>query len=76
MGFRQPDLSSARQAISACMAEIRSPYNDGWVSSGCKHDLYMLKSWLDDEYQCLPYFTGEEQWEQQRLMDRLRQPER
>jgi len=76
MGYRKPDLDQARQAIQHCMGEIRSPYNDGWTSSGCKHDLYVLKSWLDEEYQRLPYFTGEEKWEQQRIIDRLRQPER
>ena len=71
-----PDLTTARQVIQQCMSEIRSPYNDGWTSSACKHDLYVLKSWLDEEYQYLPYFTGEDKWEQQRIIDRLRQPER
>jgi hypothetical protein len=72
MGFRKPDLDSARQAIGACMAEIHSPFNDGWTASACKHDLYMLKSWLDDTYKRLPTFAGEEQWEQQRLIDILK----
>ena len=72
MGFRKPDLDSAQQAIRACLSEIRSPYNDGWTSSACKHDLYMLKSWLDDEYQRLPTFVGEQQWEQERLIDILK----
>ena len=76
MGFRKPDLDQARWAIQHCIGEICSPYNDGWTSSGCKHDLYVLKSWLDEQYARLPHFTGEEQWEQQRIMDRLRQPER
>lgn len=76
MGFRKPDLDAARLAIQHCMAEVRSSYNDGWTSSSCKHDLYVLKSWLDDEYQRLPYFTGEEQWEQQRVLEILRQPGR
>jgi hypothetical protein len=76
MGFRKPDLDQARWAIQKCIMEITSPYNDGWTSSGCKQDLYMLKSWLDEQYARLPYFTGEDKWEQQRIMDRLRQPER
>ena len=76
MGFRKPDLGDAEQAIRRCISEISSPYNDGWTSSACKHDLYLLKSWLDDEYQRLPYFTGEDKWEQQRMLEILQQPER
>ena len=50
MGFRKPDLGDAEQAIRRCISEISSPYNDGWTSSACKHDLYVLKSWLEDGY--------------------------
>ena len=72
MGFRQPDLGSARMAIGASLVEIRSPYNDGYTSFACKHDLYLLKCWLDDVYNDLPTFTGEEQWEQERLIKILK----
>ena len=72
MAFSKSDLDSAQQAIRVCMREIRSPYNDGWTASSCKYDLYMLKSWLDDEYKRLPTFVGEQQWEQQRLIDILK----
>ena len=76
MGFRKPDLDSARAAIGGCLVEIRSPYNDGWTSSACKHDLFLLKSWLDEQYQNLPKFQGEEKWEQELLIQRLKRPER
>jgi len=72
MGFRKPDLETAQQAIRTCLGEIRSPYNDGWTSSACKRDLYMLKSWLDDEYKRLPTFVGEELWEQELLIGILK----
>ena len=72
MGFRKPDLDSARHAIRACMVEIASPYNDGWTASACKKDLYLLKSWLDDEYKDLPTFVGEQQWEQERMIKILK----
>jgi hypothetical protein len=72
MGFRKPDLGSAEHAIRACIVEIQSPYNDGWTASACKHDLYLLKSWLDDEYKRLPTFVGESEWEQQRLIKILK----
>lgn len=71
MGFRKPDLDQAYHAIRSCLVEIRSPYNDGWVSSACKHDLYLLKSWLDEEYSRLPQYAEEAEWEQKRLIDIL-----
>ena len=72
MGFRKPNLDPAREAIRTCLAEIHSPYNDGWTSSSCKHDLYVLKSWLEDEYKRLPNFAGEEAWEQERVVEILK----
>jgi len=72
MGFRKPNLDDARSAIRTSLVEIASPYNDGWTSSSCKKDLYVLKCWLEDEYQRLPTFVGEEEWEQVRLIDVLK----
>jgi hypothetical protein len=72
MGFRKPNLDDARSAIRGCLVKIHSPYNDGWTSSSCKKDLYQLKCWLEDEYVKLPTFTGEEQWEQERLINILK----
>ena len=72
IGFQKPNLDTARQAIRTCLVEIHSPYNDGWTSSACKHDLYMLKSWLEDEYMKLPTFVGEEAWEQERVIEILK----
>jgi hypothetical protein len=73
MGFRKPNLDSAYGAIRSSLAEIASPYNDGWTSSSCKLELYQLKCWLEDEYRKLPTFTEEEKWEQQRLVEILKQ---
>ena len=72
MGFKKPNLDPAYHAIRQTLTEIGSPYNDGFTSSHCKQDLYLLKCWLQDEYAKLPTFTGEEQWEQQRLIDVLK----
>ena len=73
MGFKKPNLDTAREAIRTSLAEIHSPYNDGWTSSACKQELYMLKCWLEDEYNQLPHFVGEEKWEQERLIEKLKQ---
>ena len=63
----------ARMAIGASLVEIRSPYNDGWTSQACKQELYLLKSWLDDEYKKLPTFREEERWEKELMWDRLKE---
>jgi len=73
MGFRKPDLNEAYSAIRRSLGEIHSPYNDGFTSSCCKQELYMLKCWLDDEYTKLPTFAGEDKWEQDRLVQLLKQ---
>lgn len=72
MGFKKPDLDNASWAIRTALTEIHSPFNDGWIQSSCKKDLYMLKCWLEDEYKKLPIFAGEEQWEQERLVEILK----
>ncbi len=72
MGFRKPELTPAYRAMRQCMAEIGSSYNDGFTSAYCKHDLYVLKSWLEDEYMKLPTFVGEEAWEQERIVEILK----
>jgi hypothetical protein len=72
MGFLKPDISTAYSAIRKSLAEIDSPYNDGFTSAYCKKDLYMLKLWLEDEYQRLPKFVGEEKWEQERVVEILK----
>jgi hypothetical protein len=72
MGFRKPDIESAYSAIRKSLGEIHSPYNDGWTSSSCKHELYLLKCWLEEEYSKLPKFGGEDQWEQERVIEILK----
>jgi len=72
MGFKKPALENAYSAIRSSLAEIHSPYNDGWTASACKQELYMLKCWLEDEFKELPTFVGEEVWEQERLIKLLK----
>ena len=72
MGFHKPNFNHAYTAIRSVLAEIHTPYNDGFVQSHCKHELYMLKCWLDTEYSKLPKFAGEEKWEQDQLIKLLK----
>jgi hypothetical protein len=72
MGFQKPNLFEAQYAIQKTLGEIHSPYNDGWTASSCKKDLYLLKCWLEDQYNQLPKFSGEEEWEQERIIELLK----
>ena len=72
MGFQKPNIDAAYSAIRTSLGEIHSPYNDGWVQSSCKQELYLLKCWLEDEYSKLPTFAGEEVWGQERLLKLLK----
>ena len=73
MGFQKPDVDSAYSIIRRSLVEIHSPYNDGFTGRACKQELYTLKCWLDAEYKKLPTFSGEEKWEQDRLVEILKQ---
>jgi hypothetical protein len=73
MAFYTPnDIDPVYRPIRKSLNIISNPYNDGYVQSSCKHDLYMLKCWLEDEYNKLPTFAGEEQWEQERVIEILK----
>ena len=65
-------MESVYSVVRKSLVEIHSPYNDGFTSRSCKHELYMLKCWLEDEYKELPTFAGEEEWEQERLVQILK----
>ncbi len=73
MGFLNPEISTAYSTIRKSLVEIGSPRNDGFTSSYCKKDLYLLKCWLEDEYQKLPIFVGEDKWDQERMIEILKQ---
>jgi len=73
MGFLKPDVDSAYSAIRRSLGEIHSTHTDGYTQRSCKHELYMLKCWLDAEYKKLPTFSEEEKWEQERLVSILKQ---
>jgi hypothetical protein len=73
MGFRKPDLEAAYSAIRHSIGTVRSSYTDGFIGEGCKHELYQLKCWLEDQYAELPTFANEKDWEQERIVKILKQ---
>ena len=73
MGFQKNwDVADIMSQIRRLIGEIRSSYNDGYTSMACKQELYQLKCFIEDQYQDLPKFTGEEEWEKQRLIQKLK----
>ena len=53
--------------------EASSPYVDGFTACSYKHDLYILKCFIEDEYKRCPDFPEQErEWEQVRLMELLK----
>jgi hypothetical protein len=73
MGFQKNwDVGDIMSQIRRMIGEIRSPYNDGYTGMACKQELYQLKCFIEDQYQDLPKFTGEEEWEKQRLIQKLK----
>ena len=74
MGFRQPgDGDSIIAQLRALAIEAGSPYNDGYTASNCKHQLYLVKCYLDNVYSNLPKFADEEEWEKETMWKKLKQ---
>jgi hypothetical protein len=49
------------------------PRSDGFTACTYKHDLYILKCFIEDEYKACPEFPQQEaDWEQDRLMEILK----
>lgn len=72
MGYKQDwDKNRVWLDLSRMMAEVASPYNDGFTAAAIKKDLYAIKCMIDDRYSELPKFVDEDQWEQQRMIEIL-----
>ena len=49
------------------------PRSDGFTQCTYKHDLYVLKCFIEDEYKRCPEFPQQEaEWERDRLMEILK----
>ncbi len=60
-------------AIRELARNASSPYSDGFSACAYKHDLYILKCFIEDQYNLCPDFPEQEkEWEQIRLMELLK----
>ena len=61
------------RAIKELARNASSPYSDGFTQCTYKHDLYVLKCFIEDEYKRCPEFPQQEaEWERDRLMEILK----
>lgn len=73
MGFKQSySVDDVMRQISICYSEASNFRNDGYVTVGCKKDLYTIKCFLDNLYEQLPKTGQEETWEQERVVQILK----
>jgi hypothetical protein len=71
MDSDRADIHAVYSIIRRGLIAMHNPYDD-FTSSYCKHELYLLKSWLEDRYQELPPVVGEDEWKQERLIKVLK----
>jgi hypothetical protein len=61
------------RSIRELARNASSPYSDGFSACAYKHDLYVLKCFIEDMYNSCPEFPDQErEWEQIRLMELLK----
>lgn len=66
------DVDDISRQLRSMARQAASTYNDGYTASGCKHDLFLLKCLVEDLYEEIPTFAGEEQWHQERTLELLK----
>lgn len=77
MGFKKNwDVDTVYRQINAAVAEVKSPYNDGYSAFFSKQDLYQIYWHLDEAIRKCPTFVGEEEWlreqEKKRVVEYLK----
>ena len=72
MGFlKRWDINDIKSQLNYCAAELLSPYNDGFVSWGCKKDLYTIKFYIDSILESSPKFSCEEEFLKNQEQEKL-----
>ena len=61
------------RAIRQLAANASAPHSDGFTQCSYKHDLFVLKCYIEDVYKSCPEFPQQEaEWERDRLMEILK----
>lgn len=68
------DSISVAREIRNLYSYGTNPQSDGFTACTCKHRMFLLKCLIEDLYKQMPEFpTQEKEWEQQRLIQLLKQ---
>lgn len=70
------ELERIRISLRQLAAEARSPYETGFVTVQYKRQLVEMKWFLEDLIEDIGYFAGEEQWDQERMLQLLKKKEK
>jgi len=69
----QYDNAGVTKWVNTLAQAATDPLTDAFTQCTCKHRLYLLKCLVEDVYKELPEFPSQEkQWEQQRLINLLK----
>jgi len=59
------------QSIRMLVLEMHSGFNDGFIASHYKRELFIIKHLLEQIYNNAPTFSNEKEWEHEILLDKL-----
>ena len=66
------ELERVRITLRSLAYQAQSPYETGFVSINYKRQLMEMKWFIEDLLEDVGTFAGEEQWEQERLIQLLK----
>ena len=70
------ELERIRISLRQLAHEAKSPYETGFVTVQYKRQLVEIKWFLEDLIEDIGYFSDEETWEQERLVQLLKRKEK
>ena len=75
--MRDPiELERVRIVLRSLAQEAKNPYDTGFVTAVYKKQLLEMKWFIEDLLEDVGYFAGEEQWDQERLIQLLKRKEK
>ena len=69
------EMERVRITLRSLAYQAQSPYESGFVSALYKRQLVEIKWFIEDLLEDIGTFTGEEEWEQERLIQLLKRKE-
>lgn len=70
------ELERIRISLRQLASAAKDPYDTGFVTSQYKRQLVEMKWFLEDLIDDIGYFVGEEEWEQERVVQLLKRKEK